>query len=203
MKKRHFLIILLASLSFSAFAQSGEERGFHWDIRGGMSVISTFTTYKMQPRNVSYYSTAGFRSLASLYGDYNGEVTATNNFGAEGLIHFGKRSSAGFGLYANHLWCDSFRGVDGKKIGTRKAAALMFVPTYRLYYMSKDMVRLYGSVSLGLIAYFNNSNRSMPADAVFELSPVGVEVGRDWYGFLELGAGSVYVGFSFGAGYRF
>lgn len=203
MKNRYLLIILLALLSFSAFAQSDEEPGVHWDIRGGMSVVSSFTTGKMEPRRASYYSPSGIRSLASLYGDYNGEVTATNNFGAEALIHLGKRSSVGFGLYANHLWCDSFRGVDGKQIGTQKAAALMLVPTYRLYYLSKDIVRLYGSVSLGLIAYFNNSNRSIPADAVFELSPVGVEVGRDWYGFLELGAGSVYVGFSFGVGYRF
>ena len=203
MKRRPLLILLLASMPFSAFAQSGEDSGTHWDIRGGMSVISSFATANMEPRSVSYYSSNGRMSLAALYGDYNGEATATNNIGAEALIHVGKRSSVGFGIYANHLWCDKFRGIDGQRTETYKSAALMLLPTYRLYYMSKDMVRLYGSVSMGLIAYFNNSHRSMAADVAFELSPVGVEVGRKLYGFLELGAGTVYVGFSFGVGYRF
>ena len=86
MKNRFFLIPLLTLLSFPAFAQSGEKPPVHWDIRGGMSAISVFTTGAIGPRSTGSFFGNGRRSLASVYGDYNGDATATNNFGDEALI---------------------------------------------------------------------------------------------------------------------
>ena len=204
MKRLTAIILIALALPVSVSAQSVEKKEIHWDVRGGMSMLSSLSSNTMmRPYTAWTYYGGGRRSLAAIYGDYNGSVTATNNIGAEALIHFGKRSSVGFGIYANHIWCDRYNGVSNQKTGTNKAAALMLLPTYRVYYMSRDMVRLYGTVSIGLMAYFNNDSRSIPADPAISLSPIGVEVGRTWYGFLEAGVGSVYMGFSFGAGYRF
>lgn len=195
MRIRLIVASALAGVMLPVFVSGQEKKPALLEVRGGFSAVSGYSASALAPPTYS-----GYLSLGTFYGDYFDTSFYTNNIGAEFLAHFGKRSSIGIGIYANHMWSDSYNAVTGEKSGRRTAAALFFLPTYRGYYMSRDVVRIYGTVSLGLTACFMEDIKFVGA---FNISPIGVEVGRRFYGFAEAGFGTVYSGISLGVGYKF
>lgn len=202
------LNILLAVSAFllffdTSFAQTDSlpAKRLPWDIRVGMSGVSPSGN---QVKRYSAYIVG--KPLATMYGDYSGPLTSTVNIGAEAMLHLSRRSAVGMGLSACFHNYNIYSSIEkGEQKSSVTSAAIYILPTYRLYYTDNEVVRLYGGVSLGLTSYFNTdvSGAKYIPQLAFNISPIGLEVGRRWFGFLEMGLGTVFCGVSFGAGYKF
>ncbi len=85
--------------------------------------------------------------------------------------------------------------ITGLKSGVNNTHFLTIMPAVRFSWLNKELVTLYSGAALGytLYAYENSTEGVMERDAEhyvgFQLTGVGVEVGRKWYGFAELGFG--------------
>ncbi|MCQ2180513.1 MAG: hypothetical protein MJY50_00420 [Bacteroidales bacterium] len=205
MKTNLTLLAVSAFLLFfeTAFAQADslQAKRQPWDIRVGMSGVSPSAN---QVRRYSAYTVG--KPLTTMYGDYPGPLTSTNNIGAEAMMHLSRRSAVGMGLSACFHNYKTYSSIEkGVQKSSVTSAAICILPTYRLYYTDKEIVRLYGGVSLGLTSYFNTdiSGAGYVPKLAFNVSPIGIEVGRKWFGFMEMGLGTVFCGVSFGAGYKF
>ena len=200
------LITVLFSLLLmcgSAAAQTDSLASGHnsWDIRLGVSAVSVSSV------QVKRYSSYEYdKQLHNMYGDYSGPLTSSPNFAAEAMVHLSKKSALGVAVSACFHNYRIYSAVkNDEQVSSVTSAALYILPTYRLYYLDKDVVCLYGCVSLGLTSYFNTdiSGSKYIPQLAFNISPIGVEVGRRWFGFAELGVGTVYCGVSLGVGYKF
>lgn len=196
-----FILFLICG---SAAAQTDSLSTSHntWDIRLGVSAVPVSSV--QVNRYPSYY--VADKQLHNMYGDYSGPLTSSPNFTAEAMVHLSRKSAFGVAVSACFHNYRIFSAVENdEQVSSITSAALYVLPTYRLYYLNKDMVRLYGNVSLGLTSYFNTdiSGSKYIPQVAFNISPIGVEVGRRWFGFAELGVGTVYCGVSLGVGYKF
>ncbi len=72
---------------------------------------------------------------------------------------------------------------------------LAFIVMPRFTFFSRDWVRLYAALSLGV--YLPHLCPSA------QIVPLGVSFGSKFFGFAEIGAGTDYLGGNFGVGYRF
>lgn len=155
--------------------------------------------------------------LSYIYHDYHGASSSTNAISAEFLMRFNKKWSLSIVGAFNILWQDSYRGDTKEKSGTNTSSVLYLVPTVRLYYLDSPMIRLYGSLGIGVGKYIgfdslkydvemeNGNIERINRTLKFEgtLSPFGMEVGRKFYGFFEIGISTMYAGINLGAGYKF
>lgn len=154
--------------------------------------------------------------LARMYKDYNGPLYTTGSICGEFVMHFSPKASftALGGICC--LWNDTFNGQTEIKTGHRSGVGVFLAPGLRYYWINKDVIRLYTGFYLGVSKYFGfdslkYSYRSDEGikyiDESFRLlgqaTPIGLEVGRKLYGFLEFGAGTVFCGASIGIGYKF
>lgn len=95
-----------------------------------------------------------------------------------------------------------------KRVDTQHQDFISIMPTVRFAWLRRGVVQLYSSFSLGLGVehYLLNSDVGRPIYntlyyCAFDIKPVGVSVGRKWFGFAELGYGSRGV-FNIGFGCR-
>ncbi|MDO5442995.1 MAG: hypothetical protein Q4G10_04935 [Bacteroidia bacterium] len=211
-------VISLLVLPLSGFAQEGKVSGL--EIRLGMGVFperasallvdGTELSLQLLTEDQDYM-------LSDVYRDYYSEVHSTNCLGTDVLFHASSRWDVGCGLYFNHLWYDYISGVTGQKLDRHHGDAVYVIPTFRRYYLSNDMVRVYGQFSIGFAKYFSfdklkytyydlsgdfkrvDNSLSIAAEIV----PFGIEIGRDWFGFAEVGYGGLYRGICVGGGYKF
>ncbi len=73
----------------------------------------------------------------------------------------------------------------------------------RSSWLNRPLVRMYSQLSVGA-AYSMEGDFDYPYEHItFQIAPVGISVGKDIYGYAELGFGIAYVGCNFGLGYRF
>lgn len=91
-----------------------------------------------------------------------------------------------------------------EKIGISRKHSITIMPAVRFSWVNKKIVTLYSGVALGVSFMFSlnepgNYSQFQPYIA-FQITGVGVEVGKKWYGFAEVGAGFkgiVCAGFGF------
>ncbi len=73
---------------------------------------------------------------------------------------------------------------------------------YRLSWLNRPYVRMYSLIGMGasfsLEGDLRNENRF-----AMQVSPIGISVGKQLFGFAEAGLGTNYFGINFGIGYRF
>lgn len=85
--------------------------------------------------------------------------------------------------------------VTGLKSRSDNAHVFSIMPAVRFSWLNKELVTLYSGVALGytLCAYEGRADGALMREAVsycgFQLTCVGVEVGKKWYGFAESGVG--------------
>ena len=103
--------------------------------------------------------------------------------------------------------CNNLYG--GPSLLRESEAVLHIMPEVRAYYMRRPKVKLYGSVAAGLRARYYAE--TLDGDTVsasdyrftWQLSPFGLEVGKNWYFSFSTGFGRAWTPFIIGAGYRF
>lgn len=96
--------------------------------------------------------------------------------------------------------------ISDERIGITRAHSFAIIPSIRFSWLNKKIVTLYSGVALGAALSFVNNKPDDRLDIdphfAFQLTYVGVEVGKKWFGFTEIGTG--YKGFiSAGFGFRF
>ncbi len=91
---------------------------------------------------------------------------------------------------------DSLLNREGKNVLTTMAHV-------RFSWMNRPLVRMYSQLSAGA-AYSMEGDYEYPYEHIsFQISPVGISVGKAVYGYAELGFGTAFVGCNLGIGYRF
>ena len=102
----------------------------------------------------------------------------------------------------------SYDRVTNEKLSTQSDHIITIMPSVRFSWLNKKYVTLYSGLSLGyaLDIYQRNSATDPYVNyghgGCFQLTAVGVHVGRKWYGFTEIGMG--FQGFiQAGFGYNF
>jgi len=83
---------------------------------------------------------------------------------------------------------------------------LSLMPSVRFTYLHKPVVRLYSGLDAGVcMAWSNNpkaENNSQTLIPAFNITPIGLQVGRSWYGMVEVNFWSDAI-VKAGVGYRF
>lgn len=162
------------------------------------------------------YMNIGNASLDEFYSDYHGPTSTTGaiSLGADFFIK--RWFSVSVDLAATFIWHDMYDAVTDVKVGNETGAALYILPRAKFIYMNRPNVRLYGSIGVGLVKYigFDKLRYTYRTEydlvfvddtlcPTFQMSPIGIEVGRKLFGFAELGYGSMFNGIQAGIGYRF
>ncbi len=100
----------------------------------------------------------------------------------------------------------SYSNRDSSPVGHNRAHALTVMPAVRFTWVHTDWVRMYSTLGLGATLsggrFDHNSEPFRDGVIAFQLTPVGIAVGRSLFGFAELGLGAQGV-FMMGIGYKF
>lgn len=212
---KHLLSVAAASVAVAFFVPSElrAEEPFRGAVRIGWSGYPAFADMNLVS---SWFNDSMWKyssGITSIMSDYYGPTRCTGAVLAEynWIVKKWLTVSAGFGV--NHFWKKAYRKIDGSYVRTDNATALYFLPQARFTYFNRKYVRLYSSVSLGLVYYdnmthghiFSDNGEAGPNQLNLMIQPVpfGIEVGNRVYGFTELGFGSVWTGLNAGIGFRF
>ena len=188
-----------------------------YNIRVNIAAEAPLATSRfLYGRSFSSYYYPGDEDLKDMYGDYHGPTYSTGLFGIGADIFLKRWFALSADLNFNFLWNDRYDSFTKDRTGTKTGVAVYFIPRAKFYYLNRPLVRLYGSIGLGVVKYFgfdklkyietsydNVEFKDETFDAAFQISPIGIEFGRRLFGFAEMGAGTMYAGFQFGMGYRF
>ena len=105
----------------------------------------------------------------------------------------------------------AYQSGDGYDVTFRTASVngynIAIIPRWRYDYIIKPGFRMYSSFGMGFGLYVNyhtgEDSYYEPVQGEIQLVPLGITFGRKWFGLVETGFGSQYVGGRIGFGYRF
>lgn len=212
--KRTFLILIIASLGWNLSAQdtlSWKQTLQRHDIQIGIGdpLLPVLAT--------GHY--------LGIQKDYYYERNATDWFGPDiyKCVYWTPTISVGYKYrLTKWFWLGatiSYTGlydvyhdrVTNEKVSTQSDHIITIMPSVRFSWLNKKYVTLYSGLSLGYaLDIYNEYNSNYPNQrytgcghgALFQLTAVGVHVGRKWYGFAEIGFGIQGI-FQAGFGYNF
>lgn len=140
-------------------------------------------------------------SPSTLYSSYSGKVYMTGVISAEFSYYFKRWFSLAVSLNYNGVFGSTFSGMDDSVLSRDNGAVVTLYPQARFSYLTREYVRLYSAVGLGVgYATFRSRSELYPC---FHLTPIGISVGRKVFGFCELGTGMLFMGVMGGIGVRF
>lgn len=196
--KRTFLILIIASLGWSLSAQdtlSWKQTLQRHDIQIGIGdpLLPVLAT--------GHY--------LGIYWDYYYERNATDWFGPDAYkcVYWTPNISVGYKYrIAKWFWIGAtvtYTGlfdvyhdrITNKKIYSESDHIITIMPSVRFSWLNKKYVTLYSGLSLGYALDIYHSNypdlryTGCGHGALLQLTAVGVHVGREWYGFTEIGFG--------------
>lgn len=137
--------------------------------------------------------------IDNLYKDYHGARKMIGLVSAEYSYNHRKHLTFSVGGYASTVWENTYNYLD-ERTGVNMGFNLSIVPTVRWKYLVRDRFSMYGDFGLGIsVGYFEDWN----IWPTFHFVPLGLTFGDKVYGFVEYGAGLLYIGGAAGIGYRF
>lgn len=140
------------------------------------------------------------QTMSYIYSDYTSDVTSPGIFGAKFSYSikkwFALQASIGFTPVSYSI----FETIDHTATGKVSDCMICFIPEAKFTFLNKKWVRLYGSAGVGVCGYCSLRNS---ASVAIQFTPIGVEVGRSFFGFAELGIGHLHSGIQAGLGYKF
>lgn len=134
------------------------------------------------------------------------KVHTAGIFGVEVNVNLKKWFAVGLQLSGAPFWADALQTR-----ATVKAGMFNILPTVRFTYLNADFFRMYSGIGLGLSMCSGfDSERSAYAGIgsleilpAIQAVPVGLQFGRQFYGFCEVSLGTLNLGLRAGLGYRF
>lgn len=109
-------------------------------------------------------------------------------------------------------WVKYYRREDGVFSSRCFDSYLSAMASFKVNWLNRKWVRMYSYAGLGLSWNYSSddpigspgkSNVENRVAFAFQITPVGIAVGRRFFGFAECGVGKYFSGISIGAGYRF
>lgn len=194
MKKSIFIAI--CAIMGVAFSVDAQEYGRH-DIRIDYSDAT--------PLVIADVFTNAFVSVIS--------GSESSNEKAFGMLSVGYRYAVSnrFSLGADLSYANASSDMKNKstnQITHRKSNFYMVLPTAKYSYVKRGIIDFYGTVASGAILA-KGSDRTDQAKITtnevifaFQVNPLGLRIGKDWGGFLEVGYGFKGI-VALGASYRF
>lgn len=141
--------------------------------------------------------------LASIYKDFHKGVRSSGCATASLDVIITRRIAITVDLGTAFFWKDMCDGITRQPNGIRNVgASISFLPQFRFYYLVRPVIRLYGNAGFGITQYIGKDFNSSFEPAA-QLSPFGIELGRKFFGFAEMGIGTALAGIRGGIGYAF
>lgn len=151
----------------------------------------------------------GNSSFESNYMQYKGPTYTT---GTSWALSYGFRFTKWFDLSLSAIYfgqyADIRSNVDDSFIKHDRNHIVTLLPAARFTWLNRKLVRLYSSVAFGITFdtgiydSYSNHRRWEGLYPAFQLVPVGIAVGRQLFGFAEIGVGTQGLAVV-GIGYRF
>lgn len=194
--------LLTAAALLAVVSLQAQEKDYKYEVRLGYGGYPALDFAMAVPKySVFWEGPSKTDPLEGLYGDYLGNIYSSGVISAEFNWIFKKWFTFSLGMSTDVLVGTIRDGVTGSNKEVMTGAAVNFLPQTRFTFVSKPVVKLYASVGLGIYACsFNNDMSILPA---FQLTPIGIMVGRRVFGFAEVGVGTMYSGAMAGIGFRF
>ncbi|WP_154668386.1 MULTISPECIES: hypothetical protein [Bacteroidales] len=196
----NFLTIPLFSASFaeSSYAHKRHEVSISYGILPITGWMDTFT---------DLFSDA-------ITGAIEGAQTRSRNstsWGALNLMYnYRINSRVAFGAIYSYSGMKEDIYSDNLQIGKSRTSFHTIMPMFKFNWFNKPLVTMYTRIGIGLVLSFDKEEyftgvgdyHSKNAYLAWQVSPVGIEIGKSLAGFLELGFGTTGL-FSAGLRYRF
>ena len=196
----NFLTIPLFSASFaeSSYAHKRHEVSISYGILPITGWMDTFT---------DLFSDA-------ITGAIEGAQTRSRNstsWGALNLMYnYRINSRVAFGAIYSYSGMKEDIYSDNLQIGKSQTSFHTIMPMFKFNWFNKPLVTMYTRIGIGLVLSFDKEEyftgvedyHSKNAYLAWQVSPVGIEIGKSLAGFLELGFGTTGL-FSAGLRYRF
>lgn len=160
------------------------------------------------PISIAYLLVMGISSTFNNYGGYDVQQIKRSSTGSIGLNYHYKIVdwfNLGLGVnyqrvsYRYNLTKIDVNGDEVRRKGARNLNSILIMPSFEFKYFGTDIVKLYGKVDAGLILLNYHENVSDSNDTGFtgdwfptvgfQLTPIGVRVGKKYAGFAEFGFG--------------
>lgn len=181
---RSFLLLIPLFLIFSFNSKAQEQQKRH-QISGGMGVASTAQIINSFVEFLSGYSKSRLTNSHNI-----GEFRLSYTYRPKERWHFGGTFSY------NHTDSDIYR--NDEKIGDRRNAFYTLAVEAGYFYLKREKVKLYSQMGAGVsfvtnteteINYPDNSRKNSGVLFNSHYSPIGIQYGKDWGGFAEIGFG--------------
>lgn len=192
MKKLLLILLLISVAGMRCHAQENIPDGSGFSVRAGAAIIPSVPTVSflvtaivtaMSVGDDEYYKSS-FMPWTSLEMQY-----AINNRIVVGLD---------LGFFTSNYKVRK-KATDELVRSGEYMTLIGIMPEFRYNYLVRDLFRLYGSAEVGILY------SAIGKDVMFsfQVNPIGMEVGKKFYGFAEIGAGMGYAGGRAGIGFRF
>lgn len=192
------IVTILAAVLLTAAAASSQENHFRIGI-GGYPLVPSLMINGIGAYPDDYYPYPP--ALGSIYNDYEGVSYTTGNIYGEYAWNIKKWFTTSVSASTDIIWTNRHDALTGARVDTQSAALVHIMGKAQFNWVSREIVRMYSSVSLGFITSFGA--HSFGISPGIQFTPVGIEVGKKIFGFGEAGFGTTYVGGMVGIGYRF
>ena len=196
MKNKLIIFLLLLPVMVSAQEQQNWKRQARFGWSGYPVTESIIHTWSMCE------CVEPMTSLVDIYRDYQKPMYTTGGISAEIAWLYKDWFTFALTLSGNFSWQGNKDAVTDKNTNTDTSLFIYVVPQARFNWVRKELVKMYSSVGIGLMGGYDLEKEPgiLPA---FQISPVGIEIGRKVFGFCELGLGMMYTGAMAGVGFRF
>lgn len=196
MKNKLIIFLLLLPVMASAQEQQNWKRQARFGWSGYPVTESIIHTWSMCDCGEP------ITSLVDIYQDYQKPMYTTGGISAEIAWHYKDWFTFALTMSGNFSWQGNKDAVTDKNTNTDTSLFIYVVPQARFNWVRKELVKMYSSVGIGLMGGYDLEKEPgiLPA---FQISPVGIEIGRKVFGFCELGLGMMYTGAMAGVGFRF
>lgn len=186
-----------------------------WSIRISAGMPSALAPGNFTGNNSEKYIKG--EMISYYYNNYCGKAYDSGCYGLGAEYYLARWFAVSADLCFEGLWMDLYDRHSGMKTRRDSGLAIAFVPQAKFIYIHRPLVRVYSGIGIGAAGYigFDSKRRSYIDEdgphysydkavrLTLQFTPIGVEVGRRFFGFAEIGTGSLFSGMRAGAGFKF
>lgn len=186
------------------------------------STLSIATTHAQERHDIRLswsigargnYGLASHTSL-SYIGDLDNSIyepQAGKTLWLSASLDYGYRVNEWFSIGGSMAWsagiCNLYDNQTHERWDTIHVDYISLMPIARFTWLRRDIVELYSSLgaTAGIehwVHYLNGKHHTYRPYLSYDIKPIGISVGRRWYGFMEAGYGARGI-VNIGVGHRF
>lgn len=186
-----------------------------WSARIGAGMTSAFAPYNFTGRSSAKYIQG--EMISQYYSGYYGTAYGSGSYSIGAEYYLARWFAVSADLCFEGFWRNLYDRNTDMKTGRDSGLAVAVIPQAKFIYIHRPAVRVYSSLGIGAAGYigFDSKKRSYIDEdgphyeydkavrLTMQFTLLGIEIGRRFFGFAELGTGSLFSGVRAGAGFRF